>query len=71
MATVQLATFRTNLYLCQARLDFCTTKGVDCEDVKVHHHFLIVVYQCVETHLGGEGKHSHVDSHTPTPHAEI
>ena len=52
----------------------CTTKGVDCEGV--HHHFLIVVpltaqYQCVETHLGGVSKHSHVDTHTPTFHAEI
>ena len=48
----------------------CTTKGVDCEDVKVHDD-LLIVYQCVETHLGGEGKRSHVDTHTPTLHAEI
>ena len=52
----------------------CTTKGVDCEDV--YHHFLIVVpltaqCQCVVIHLGGGGKRSHVDTHTPTPHAEI
>ena len=25
----------------------------------------------VETHLGGEGKHSHVDTHTPTLHVQI
>ena len=52
----------------------CTTKGHDCEDV--YHHFSIVVpltaqCQCVEIHLGGVGKRSHVDTRTPTPHAEI
>ena len=26
---------------------------------------------CVEIHLGGEGKRSHVDSHTPTLHVQI
>ena len=26
---------------------------------------------CVETHLGGEGKRSHVDTHTLTLHAQI
>ena len=26
---------------------------------------------CGETHLGGEGKHSHVDTHTPTLHVQI
>ena len=25
---------------------------------------------CAETHLGGEGKHSHVDTHTPTFHVQ-
>ena len=25
---------------------------------------------CVETHLGGEGKHSNLDTHTPVTHAQ-
>ena len=25
---------------------------------------------CVETHLGGEGKHSHLETHTPTLHVQ-
>ena len=27
-------------------------------------------YVCVELHLDGEGKHTHVDTHTPTSHVQ-